>query len=324
MSQSVKIVVNGAVTISEVPGLEAIASEAELVCAPDAEQLAAALPGAEILLGWNFRGRDLPDAWTLADNLKWIHWCGAGVDAVMFEELANSNVILSNARGIFDRAMAEYVAGYVISEMKLFRETWRNQDQRAWNYRKTHKVAGTRAVVFGVGSIGREVAKLLCALGIDVSGVGRTMREGDADFSMIYSQNDAQSAVGDADWVVGVMPLTAETTNFFDAGLFGAMKPGSRFINIGRGASVVEADLISALESGHLGGAMLDVFQTEPLPEDDPIWQAPNIMISPHMSGDYSAFQPDMVQLFIDNFRRYQAGEPLQNVVDKGLGFVAT
>ncbi|MCP5080270.1 MAG: D-2-hydroxyacid dehydrogenase [Alphaproteobacteria bacterium] len=317
-----KIIVNGAVTISEVPGLDAIAGEAELVCAPDAEHLAAALPGAEILLGWNFRGRDLPDAWNLADNLKWIHWCGAGVDAVMFKELADSDVMLSNSRGIFDRAMAEYVAGYVISEMKLFRDTWSAQERRFWDYRRTHNVSGTRAVVFGVGSIGREVAKVLNALGVIVSGVGRSSRDGDADFSKIYSQNDAQGAIADAEWVIGVMPLTATTTDYFDADLFAAMKPGSRFINIGRGASVVEPALISALESGHLAGAMLDVFQNEPLEEDDPIWQAPNIMISPHMSGDYLEAQPDMVQLFLENFARYRAGEPLLNLVDKSLGFV--
>lgn len=319
-----KIVVNGAETIAEVPGLDALASEADLVCAPDAQALARALPGAEILLGWNFRGRDLPDAWHLADSLKWIHWCGAGVDAVMFKELADSDVMLSNSRGIFDRAMAEYVAGYALAEMKLFRDTWKAQEKRFWDYRKTHKLSGTRAVVFGVGSIGREVAKLMGALGVAVCGVGRSARDGDGDFTRIYAQNDAQSALADADWVIGVMPLTDETTHYFDADLFAAMKPGARFINIGRGPSVVEPALISALESGHLAGAMLDVFQTEPLADDDPIWQAPNIVISPHMSGDYDEFQPDMVQLFLDNFARYRAGEPLRNVVDKGLGFVAS
>lgn len=317
-----KIVVNGAETVSEVPGLDAIADQVELVCAPSAQDLAAVLPGAEILLGWNFKGRDLPEAWHLADQLKWIHWCGAGVDAVMFEELADSQVILTNTRGLFDLAMAEYVAGYVISEMKYFRETLEAQSRNSWNYRSTRKVAGTRAVVFGVGSIGREVARVLRALGIEVNGVGRTARGGDAEFTQIYGQNDALSAISEADWVVGVMPLTAETADLFDARLFAAMKPGARFINVGRGASVVEPDLIAALESGHLGGAMLDVFKTEPLPEDDPMWRAPNIVISPHMSGDYVEFQADMVQLFLNNLRRYQAGEPLLNVVDKSLGFV--
>lgn len=319
-----KIVVNGAESVSEVPGLDAIAAEADLACAPTARELAAALPGAEILLGWNFRGRDLPEAWHLADQLKWIHWCGAGVDAVMFEELANSQVILTNSRGLFDLAMAEYVAGYVISEMKHFRETLSAQSQKKWNYRSTRKVAGTQAVVFGVGSIGREVARVLRALGVEVSGVGRTARGGDAEFSQIYAQNDAQSALSEADWVVGVMPLTAQTTDLFDAKLFAAMKPGARFINIGRGASVVEPDLIAALESGHLAGAMLDVFKTEPLPQTDPLWQAPNIVISPHMSGDYTEFQADMVQLFLKNLQRYKAGDPLLNVVDKSLGFVPT
>ncbi len=318
-----KIVVNGASKISEIPGLDVLSDEAELVCAPDAERLAAVLPGAEILLGWDFKGRDLPDAWPLADSLKWIHWCGAGVDAAMFDELAASDVMLSNARGLFDRAMAEYVAGYMISEMKFFRETLAAQAERRWEYRQTHKVAGTRAVVFGVGSIGREVARLLRAIGVDVSGVGRSARGGDDDFGEIYAQDDVLEAVAAADWVIGVLPLTAETTGYFGAELFAAMKPGARFVNIGRGASVDEAALIAALKSGHVAGAMLDVFQTEPLGMDDPIWQAPNIVISPHMSGDYAGYRADMVQQFLGNFRRYQKGEAPLNLVDKSLGFVA-
>ncbi len=319
-----KIVINGAESLSDVPGIDALAGEADLVCAPDAQRLAEALPGAEILLGWNFKGRDLPDAWPLADQLKWIHWCGAGVDAVMFAELSASDVMLTNARGLFDRAMAEYVAGYMISEVKGFRQTLLAQAQSTWDYRQTRKLAGTRAVVFGVGSIGREVGRVLKALGVQVSGVGRRARGGDNDFEAIIGQDDAAAAVGAADWVVAVMPLTAETAGYFGADLFAAMKPGSRFINIGRGGSVVEADLIAALESGQLAGAMLDVFQTEPLAKDDPIWQAPNIMISPHMSGDYAGYHADMVVQFLENFQRYKQGEPLKNLVDKSLGFVAS
>ena len=128
-----KIVINGAESISDVPGIDALSGEVELVCAPDAERLAEVLPGADILLGWNFKGRDLPDAWGVADQLKWIHWCGAGVDAVMFPELAASDVMLTNARGLFDRAMAEYVAGYMISEMKGFRRTLAAQAQSTWD-----------------------------------------------------------------------------------------------------------------------------------------------------------------------------------------------
>ncbi|MEM8687076.1 MAG: D-2-hydroxyacid dehydrogenase [Pseudomonadota bacterium] len=318
-----KIVINGAESISDVPGINALSGEVDLVCAPDAKRLAEVLPGTEILLGWNFKGRDLPDAWPLADQLKWIHWCGAGVDAVMFAELSASDVMLTNARGLFDRAMAEYVAGYMIAEMKGFRQTLAAQENATWDYRQTRKLAGTRAVVFGVGSIGREVGRVLAALGVEVCGVGRSARGGDDDFEEIYAQDNAAAAVAAADWVVAVMPLTAETTGYFGADLFAAMKPGARFINVGRGGSVVEPELIAALESGHLAGAMLDVFQTEPLTPDDPIWKAPNIMISPHMSGDYAGYHADMVLQFLDNFQRYRRGEPLLNRVDKALGFVA-
>ncbi len=319
-----KIVVNGASELSDVPGLDQIANDVDLVFAPDVDALGAGLPDAEILLGWNFKGRDLPEQWHRADKLKWIHWCGAGVDAVMFPALVASDVLLTNARGVFDRAMAEYVLGYMISEMKLFRQNLQAQAERKWNYSVTRKVAGTKAIVFGAGSIGHEVARLLGLVGVEVCGVGRTARSGDPDFGEIYSASDATVAVSNADWIIGVMPLTPETTGIFNASIFGAMKPEARFVNIGRGQSVDEAALITALQSGQIAGAMLDVFQNEPLPGDDPIWDAPNLVISPHMSGDYQEFQADMASQFMENLDRYKAGKPLNNLINKQLGFAAS
>ncbi len=119
-----KIVINGPTMPEEVPGITAIANEVELVCAPNKERLAEVLPGADILLGWNFQSRDMSDQWHKADSLKWVHWCGAAVDRILSPELRASDITLTNARGIFDSVMAEYVLGYMISELKLFRETW--------------------------------------------------------------------------------------------------------------------------------------------------------------------------------------------------------
>ena len=126
----------------------------------------------------------------------------------------------------------------------------------------------------------------------------------------------------DADWVIGVLPGTEETRAFFDAGFFAAMKPTARFINIGRGMSVDEPALLDALQSGGIAGAGLDVFATEPLPDDDPLWSAPNLIVSPHISGDYLEYQQDLVAQFLGNVDRYLSGEPLINVVDKAAGYV--
>ena len=142
-----KIVINGPTTPEEVPGITAIANEAELVCAPNKERLAEVLPGADILLGWNFQSRDMSDQWHKADSLKWVHWCGAAVDRILSPELRASDITLTNARGIFDSVMAEYVLGYMISELKLLRETWHLQKERRWQTRLTGKLAGDRKSV---------------------------------------------------------------------------------------------------------------------------------------------------------------------------------
>ncbi len=317
-----KIVVNGASQIEDVPGLSAIAQAHEIAFAGDETALAAALPSAEVLLGWNFRGRDLPNCWAHADALQWIHWCGAGVDAVLFPELIASDVALTNARGCFDRAMAEYVLGLMLAHAKGFDQMFDSQAKRTWYYRMTERIADTKAVIFGVGSIGREVALVLRGVGIEVSGIGRSARSGVPVFGDVHGEAEAGHLIAAADWVIGVLPSTPETQNHFDAAFFGKMKPSARFYNIGRGTAVDETALVAALEAGTIAGAGLDVFATEPLPDDDPIWSAPNLIVSPHVSGDFIGHREAMVEQFLDNLKRYLNGEPLSNLVDKAAGYV--
>ena len=317
-----KLLVNGAKTLSDAPGLAAVADQLEIAFAHDAGSLAAGLPGAEVLLEMDFRGRDLATHWARGDRLRWIHWCGAGVDAALFPELVNSDVVLTNARGIFDAAMAEYVLAYLLAETMGLRATWQAQAARRWAYRHRPGLAGTRAAVFGVGSIGREIARLLRAVGVAVTGVGRSPRDGDPDFGRILGRDDRLRAAAEADWLIGVMPNTPETEGFFSAALFAAAKPGARFVNVGRGTAVDETALQAALEAGRLAGAMLDVFREEPLPAASPLWAAPDLTVSPHMSGDYIGCKADLVAQFLGNLDRYRAGRPLDNVVDKRAGYV--
>lgn len=319
-----KIVVNGAEQLSDVPGLDVVTTDAQVVCAPDEARLAHELPDAEILLGWDFRGRELSRQWQHAHRLKWIHWCGAGVDAVLFDELIQSEVILTNAQGIFDRAMAEYVLGYMLMETKRFIDSWTFQQASNWQYRLTPMLRGQWAVIVGVGSIGREIATLLKAVGVRIAGVGRRARTDDPVFERIDAQANLLQAVSEADWVISVLPGTPATEKMFNRAVFEAMAPTARFLNVGRGSAVDDAALIRALENGDIAGAMLDVFREEPLPAADPLWQAPNLVVSPHMSGDYSDFHRDMVRQFVDNLANYRQGTALFNVVDKQLGFVPT
>jgi phosphoglycerate dehydrogenase-like enzyme len=317
-----KIVIQGANALSDVPGIAAVAERYRFECAPDSAALAEQLPGAGVLLGWNFRGRELADNWHRATDLRWIHWGGAGVDAALFPELADSDVILTNSRGLFDRPMAEFCLAYMLREIKLLPLLAKQQHEHMWKHHYTTTLTGQTAVIYGVGSIGREIARLLRAVGVNVCGVGRSARTGDADFGTIHGAAEKRLPLAEADWVIGILPGTAQTTDYFDAAFFAAMKPTARFINLGRGTAVLENDLIAALNDREIAGAMLDVFRREPLPSDSPLWDVPNLMISPHLSGDYAGYPADIAQLFFDNLERYAAGKPLNNVVDKKLGFV--
>ncbi len=319
-----KVLINGVQDLSEVPGLQRAAARADFYPIADVTMLGEALPGAEVILGWSFRGKELESQWQHADSLRWIHWCGAGVDAALFDGLIDSEVILTNARGVFDRAMAEYVLGYILGEAKRFRDTFEAQRNHQWHYQMTEKIEGKMAAIYGVGSIGREIGHVLKSVGIEVIGVGRRPRNTDPVFSKIYTRKDALQVAAAADWVIGVLPSTPDTERYFSAALFDAMKPTARFINVGRGKTQDEAALIKALSEGRLAGAMLDVFTTEPVSASSPLWNTPNLVISAHMSGDFFGFKEVLVNQFLDNLKRYQRGTTLNNVVDKTLGFVRT
>ena len=179
-----------------------------------------------------------------------------------------------------------------------------------------------RVLVVGVGDIGREIARVCKAFGLSVSGVGRTARAGDDDFSIIHAQSDLNAVLPEADYVVLITPLTAETENIFGAEQFSAMKPSAQFINLGRGQLVDETALITALDTGEIASAALDVFREEPLLPENPMWDARNVVISPHMSGDFHGHLDVLAQQFFDNFERYRHAQPLLNIVDKQAGFV--
>ena len=322
MSKRTTVVIQGASSTSEVPGIDAIEADAEFRCAGDFDSLREALPGAEVVLGWNFRADDIEHAFDRADRLRWIQWGGAGVDAALFPTLVESDVTLTNVRGVFDQPMAEYTLGMILAFAKDFRGSWVRQRERKWSYRLNERIAGTKALVVGAGSIGRAIARTLRAAGMEVAGVGRTTRDGDPDFGRVHGNDDLDRVLGSADWVVLIAPLTPQSRGMFDASRFAAMKPTARFFNLGRGALVDELAMIAALENGVIAGAGLDVFTEEPLPDTSPLWGMENVFVSPHMSGDYHGHKQAMADVFIDNLRRFRSGEPLVNVVDKRLGFV--
>jgi phosphoglycerate dehydrogenase-like enzyme len=176
--------------------------------------------------------------------------------------------------------------------------------------------------VVGPGPIGRAVAGKARALGVEVRAVGRTPRRDD-DLGEVVGVADLHEALAAADHVLNALPLAPGTRRLFDAKAFAAMRSSAVFVNVGRGATVDEAALIVALQDGEIAGAALDVFEVEPLPPSSPLWSMPNVVVSPHMCGDVTGWEEDVVRLFVDNAGRWVRGEPLRNLVDTRLGFGA-
>ncbi|GAA4832907.1 D-2-hydroxyacid dehydrogenase [Saccharopolyspora rosea] len=289
----------------------------------DESELARALPGADVLFVWDFRSDAVADAFPTADALRWVHAASAGVDRLLFPDLLASEVVLTNSRGIFDRAIAEYVLGTVLTFAKGLHTTLRLQDRKQWRHRETERIDGATALVVGTGPIGRAIAAQLTAVGMHVTATGRVARTGDPDFGDVHASTDLPEVIGTADYVVLAAPLTDQTKGLIDATALARCKPGARLINIGRGELVVEEDLVAALRADNLAGAALDVFQTEPLPTSSPLWEMPDVLVSPHMSGDFVGWIDALVDLFLDNLRQYTDGAPLRNVVNKQRGYVS-
>jgi phosphoglycerate dehydrogenase-like enzyme len=307
--------------LEERPGLDTLQSRFELRFT-DAARLPNAIAGAQVLFLWDFFSSAVERVWDRCTDLQWIHVAAAGVDTLLFPGLVSSDVVVTNARGTFDRPIAEFVLASVLAHAKLIHESHDLQRRHQWQHRETRGVAGACVLVVGTGAIGRQIARLLAATGLHVRGAGRSPGDADPDFGRLVSSADLPGQVGWADYVINATPLTDATRGLFDAAVFAAMKPTAHFINIGRGASVVEADLLAALTSRSIDGASLDVFDTEPLPVDSPLWDAPGLVVSAHMSGDVVGWRDTLARQFVDNAERWLAGKPLVNVVDKSLGYV--
>lgn len=303
------------------PGLQDLESEIEFRFAT-AENLGEHIGDADALFLWDFFSGALEQAWSEVGNLQWIHVAAAGVDSLLFDELKDSGVVVTNAQGTFDRPIAEWVLGAVLAQAKDFAGNYRYKSEKIWRHRETQRVQGCAALVIGTGAIGREIARLLRAIGMEVRGVGRTARQNDPDFGEVIASEKLADHVGTADVIVNAAPLTPQTTGLINTEVLAAVRTGAHLVNIGRGASVDEPALIEALQSGPLGFASLDVFAEEPLPESSPLWEMDNVLISAHMSGDVIGWKQALAQQFTDNARRWLRGEDLVNVVDKTKGYV--
>ena len=277
-------------------------------------EAAGAIADVEILYAWKFP----PHLYAKAGRLKWLQVMGAGVDWALVPELPRS-VQVTRAPGVFGPWMAEYVLGWcswVTQRMKVYRDA---QRQRRWDdHVLPDRLGGKTMTIVGLGDIGRDIARMARGLGMRVLGVsrrGRPVREA----ARVYPVAAMARALREADFVVLLLPLTAETRGIIGSDALAVMKSTAWLINIARGAVVNEPALLEALEQKRIAGAVLDVFDREPLPPSHPLWRMDNVVVTPHISGPST---PDAIApVFNDNLARYLAGRSLRHVVDRRQGY---
>lgn len=304
----------------DLPDLRDVEALARTVRVSSVAELEAHLDELQIVFAWNFDRPTLLDVVPRAPRLRWIQSISAGVEEFARPVLPEHGVVLTSAAGVYDPGLAESVLGFLLALSARIVEDAR-LSPGDWPAQGTRLLRGTTALIVGAGSIGTETGRLLRAAGAHVRGIARTPRGPDDVFERIAGTGDLRAELSEADHVVNVLPRTASTERIFDAAAFAAMRPTAFFVNIGRGATVDEPALIDALERGVIAGAALDVFEVEPLPAESPLWRMPNVLVSPHRAGDHGRWMEDVVALFVDNLKRFVAGETLRNVVDVELGY---
>jgi phosphoglycerate dehydrogenase-like enzyme len=291
----------------------------------DRETLRRLLPDADIAFT-PFVDRDV---FPQATRLRWIQSPAAGVGSLMFPELLASDVVITTARGVRARSIAEHVLGVTIALARQLPLAVRAQAAHEWVQNRLEgpdsAVRGLSSLhmgIVGLGAIGTEVAKLAAALGMRVVATRRrTMRELPAGVDAVWPPDRLPELLRTSDVVVLSLPHTPESRQLIGRGELALMKPGAFLINVARGKLIDDEALVDALREGRLGGAALDVFTREPLEPSSPYWDLPNVIVTPHTAGAMQDYWTPLIALFSDNLRRLERGESLVNVVDKAAGY---
>jgi len=275
----------------------------------------ALLSQAEIVLGW---AKGIGDTLLSAGSpLRWIQAWSAGIERLPLQRFQEQGIILTNASGVHAEPITAVIFGFILIFTRNLHTAIRNQEARRWESDDSEsELSGKTAVIVGTGAIGSETARIAKAFRMKTVGVSRS---GGAlpDFDSMYTTDQLQEAVSQGNFIINTLPLTDKTRNLFDKSVFAAFTPGSYYINIGRGATTHTEDLLEALNSGHLAGAGLDVFETEPLPADHPLWGMKQVVITPHCAGVTDRYADRIVAIFTENLASYLAGgSPSRNVVD--------
>jgi phosphoglycerate dehydrogenase-like enzyme len=291
----------------------------------DAEAIRTHLPAADVAFT-PFVDRDLFPSLT---RLRWVQSPAVGVGSLLFPDMLASPVVLTSARGIRARAIAEHVIGATIALARQFPAVLRFQVAHQWGQDSLEGkstsimgIHGRRMGIVGLGSIGMEIARLAAALGMRVSGIRRNPSAAAPDgVDKVFAPERLGDLLATSDVVVLAAPSTTATRGLVGRREVAAMKRGAFLVNISRGQLVEDDAIVEGLRSGQIGGAALDVFTHEPLDAASPYWDLPNVIVTPHTSGAMQDYWTPLVALFSENLRRFERGDSLLNVVDKASGY---
>jgi phosphoglycerate dehydrogenase-like enzyme len=287
----------------------------------DRARIEAALDEIEIVAGGFPR-----DLLSRARNLRWFQQWGAGADWLLrYPGAVELDFVLTNASGVHPIPISEHILAFLLALARGLHRAMRAQVRREWIPQDQHEglfeLAGKTMLLVGVGAIGERTAEVAQALGMRVLGVRRDPSASAPAVEAMFGPDQLLELLPQADFVVLTVPLTHATRGMIGEQELRAMKPTAYIVNIGRGGTIQEDALVQALQEGWIAGAGLDVFETEPLPDDSPLWAMENVIITSHYAGLTPRYHERAMEIFLDNLRRYQAHEPLRNVVDKKLGY---
>lgn len=300
--------------------IEALAGDRQVIIAHERQEIEPHLDQIEIAVG------GFPTDWiSRAPNLRWLQTWGAGTDWLLkHSELARQDFLLTNASGVHAIPISEHILAFLLAFARHLPRSIRAQEQHHWEKvgrSDLFELAGKTMLLLGVGAIGQRTAQISAALGMRVWGVRRNPDQAEAGIERMVGPDSWMELLPEADFVVLTVPLTNETRQMIGAKALAQMKPSAYLINIGRGGTVDEPALIEALRSGQIAGAGLDVFATEPLQPESPLWDMENVIITAHYSGITDVYDQRAMQIFLENLERYCSNRPLINLVDKQLGY---
>ena len=293
----------------------------EFVVGEHAGALAEAAPRGQAILALSGDRDTLEGVFAIAPRVRWVHSWATGVDGFLFPALVESDAVLTNTRGVYSGSLAEFAIGAMLYFAKDFARMKRSQRAQVWDPFDVAMLSGATLGIVGYGDIGRAVATLGHAAGMNILALRRRPELSRADPLGPEMVTSKGAICERSDYLVLAAPLTPETRHLIGREELRAMRRSAVLVNIGRGPLVDQAALVSALERHALKGAALDVFEREPLPPGDPLFRLDNVLLSPHCADHTATWRDDAMRCFVDNLTRFRAGKPLENVIDKANGY---